>query len=187
MSSFLITTTGSSFLTEKTDCSPCFHRAEEPKADPWCRTSRAMTNAMTQEQLNAQLSRNTFPCRTDNSFGVDYGIGSNKSRKKLDVKQKGCCKEIKSSFGLEPYLSLPNHKKTRCTTWLRTSSHKLDIETGRYGWKNSSIFYRACHFCCTSDRITLDLLNELPLSGIIKEDDLVLVYRATCHLCPGSL
>ena len=43
------------------------------------------------------------------------------------------------------------------------------IETGRYGWKNPSTFYRACHFCCTSDRITLNLLNEfpIPLSDII--------------------
>ena len=90
---------------------------------------------------------------------------------RLDNKKLEFYNKIKSSFGLEPYISLPNHKKTRCITWLRTSSHKLNIETGRYGWKNPSIFYRTCHFCCTSDRITLELLNELPFSDIIKEDE----------------
>ena len=100
---------------------------------------------------------------------------------RLENKKLAFYNEIKSSFGLEPYISLPNHKKTRCTTWLRTSSHKLNIETGRYGWKNSSIFYRACHFCCTSDRITLDLLNELPFSDIIKEDEVHLLKECSVY------
>jgi len=99
----------------------------------------------------------------------------------LENKKLAFYNEIKSSFGLEPYISLPNHKKTRCTTWLRTSSHKLNIETGRYGWKNSSIFYRACHFCCTSDRITIDLLNELPFSDIIKEDEVHLLKECPVY------
>ena len=53
------------------------------------------------------------------------------------------------------------------------------IETGRYGWKNPSTFYRACHFCCTSGRITLDLMNEfpIPLSDIIKEDEVHLLIK----------
>ena len=89
---------------------------------------------------------------------------------RLENKKLAFYNEIKSSFRLEPYISLPNHKKTRYTTWLRTSSHKLNIETGRYGWKNS-----------TSDRITLDLLNELPFSDIIKEDEVHLLKECPVY------
>ena len=137
----------------------------------WFRTSRALTNAFGPGAIIRTVVSKNVPM--PNSQLVRSRLRDwfqqNWERARLENKKLAFYNEIKSSFGLEPHLSLPNHNKTRCTTWLRSSSHKLNIETGRYGWKNSSIFYRACHFCCTSNRITLDFLNELPLVTSLKK------------------
>ncbi|KAL5271007.1 hypothetical protein ACHWQZ_G001606 [Mnemiopsis leidyi] len=42
----------------------------------------------------------------------------------------------------EPYLQLRDHKKAKTLAWLRTSSHRLNVETGRYGTRNTSIHRR---------------------------------------------
>ncbi|XP_063688379.1 uncharacterized protein LOC134821607 [Bolinopsis microptera] len=149
----------------------------------WFRTSRALTDAFDPGAIKRTIVSKNVPMpnsqlvrsRMRNWFQEKW------EKARLENKKLTFYNEVKSSFGLEPYLSLPNHKKTRCTTWLRTSSHKLNIETGRYGWKNSSIFYRACHFCCSSDRITIDLLNELPFSDIIKEDEVHLLKECPVY------
>ena len=149
----------------------------------WIRTARALTNAFDPEAIKRTVVSKNVPM--PNSQLVRSRLRDWFQQKwekaRFENKKLAFYNEIKNSFGLEPYISLPNHKKTRCTTWLRTSSHKLNIETGRYGWKNSSIFYRACHFCCTSDRITIDLLNELPFSDIIKEDEVHLLKECPVY------
>ena len=42
---------------------------------------------------------------------------------------------IKDELHLEPYVKLKNHKRVKSIAWLRTSSHRLNVETGRYGSK----------------------------------------------------
>ena len=59
--------------------------------------------------------------------------------------------------------------------------HLFGSQFGHISWKKSSISYRACHFCYTSDRITLDLLNELPLSDIIKEEEVHLLEEGSVY------
>ncbi len=81
--------------------------------------------------------------------------------------------QVKIYFGFEPYLRLTNHKKVKHTTWLRTSSHRLNIETGRYGWKILSRHHRACDFCSVeADKTTLELSVNLPFVDLIIEDEI---------------
>ena len=78
---------------------------------------------------------------------------------------------IKKELGLEPYLHLEKHKKIKFIAWLRTSSHLLNIETGRYGAKQASQHHRACDFCTTDDKGLLQLLANLPTIQLILEDE----------------
>ena len=64
----------------------------------------------------------------------------------------GFYNQVKHHFAPELFLQLKNHKKAKCIAWLRTSSHRLNVETGRYGNRIKSIHHRACDFCCTQDR-----------------------------------
>jgi len=58
--------------------------------------------------------------------------------------------KFKSSLTREPYLDLIKDRKTRkCLAQLRTSSHKLHVETGRYTGKTLSD--RTCEICGSSD------------------------------------
>ena len=54
---------------------------------------------------------------------------------------------------------------------LRSSSHKLNVETGRYGANRLNPTNRVCKHCCTEDEATMELLLELPLSEPIMEDE----------------
>ena len=55
--------------------------------------------------------------------------------------------QVKVIFAKEPCIQLSNHKKAKCIAWLRSSSHRLNVETDRYGNKVKSIHHRACNFC----------------------------------------
>ena len=79
--------------------------------------------------------------------------------------------QIKSNFALEPFLQLSSHKKAKCIAWLRSSSHRLNVETGRYGSKIRSVHHRVCEFCSTEDKIVLELLVNLPTSDPIIENE----------------
>ena len=84
--------------------------------------------------------------------------------------------EIKNTFGLEPYLQI--------LAKLRTSSHQLKIETGRYnGAKRSSPIHRVWEFCSTEDKDVLTHLAELPFLDMILEDKMhVLVVCPRYHV-----
>ena len=80
---------------------------------------------------------------------------------------------VKGSFGPEPYLQLKNHKRVQCLAWLRTSSHRLNVETGRYGDKIGSLHHRTCEFCSTGDmeKSVLELLSQLPTAELIIKNE----------------
>ena len=78
---------------------------------------------------------------------------------------------IKDELHLEPYVKLKNHKRVKSIAWIRTSSHRLNVETGRYGSKNTVIHHRVCDFCSTGDKNTLELLFSLPNAEPIIEDE----------------
>ena len=78
--------------------------------------------------------------------------------------------EIKESIDIEPYLKIESGKGSNLVARIRMSSHKLNVETGRYGSKSASIVNRACNFCCHLP--TLELLSQLPEANPIIEDEI---------------
>ena len=58
------------------------------------------------------------------------------------------------------------------TAWLRTSSHKLHIETGCYN--GTPKILRTCPTCCLEEKETLELLAVLPmceLNPVIEDEN----------------
>ena len=84
--------------------------------------------------------------------------------------------KIKKEFCYEPYLNTSISKRKN-TAQLRSSSHKLNVETSRY---NSSADYqkrvldKRCLFC-SGDEENLQILAELPFFDAIAEDELHLL------------
>ena len=67
---------------------------------------------------------------------------------------------IKSSFKQERYIDLSlSYKELKRLSQFRMSSHKYNIEIGRYGLKQGN---NVCEYCSTDDRETLVLLRECP-------------------------
>ena len=61
-----------------------------------------------------------------------------------------CC--IKNSFTIEPYISLVNNRNQRAwISRLRTSSHRLHIETGRYTVPVTPINEHICKYCQSNE------------------------------------
>ena len=61
----------------------------------------------------------------------------------------------------------------------RMSSHKYNIETGRYGKKQTNILNRICEYCTTEDNETIGLLYECPFFEPIVEDE-----NHVLNICP---
>ena len=61
----------------------------------------------------------------------------------------------------------------------RTSAHRYNIETGRYGMKRDNILNRICRHCSNEDDVTLQLLSELPFYQPILEDE-----NHVLNICP---
>ena len=98
----------------------------------------------------------------------------------------GFYNSIKSSFGCEKYLSLYlPYKQSKRLAQIRTSSHRLNIETGRHGhFRRNNILNRICPTCSTKEKNTLEYMAELPFFDPIIEDE-VHVPR-TCPLYQDS-
>ena len=71
---------------------------------------------------------------------------------------------VKQEFGEEQYLNLPKRSHRVNIAKLRSSSHDLRVELGRYTKETGSNYKlsKACHFC--SDINLLEGLAELPFS-----------------------
>ena len=79
---------------------------------------------------------------------------------------------IKDKFGKELYLDITmEYKDLNHISQIRTSSHKYNIETGRYGQKGLSISNRICKHCSTEDSEIIDSLCVLPFYDPIIEDE----------------
>ena len=87
---------------------------------------------------------------------------------------------VKSEFGEEPYLHLPSKTHRVNIAKLRSSSHDLRIETGRYDSKNpSSKSLRACRYCHDVD--SLSMMEQLPFF----EDPICESESHVLTECPG--
>ena len=103
--------------------------------------------------------------RTEEWFKGEWNQAREQSRKLVFYNA------IKEEHGFEPYLRPQKHKRVKFIAWLRSSSHFLNIETGRYGLKCDSQHHRACNFCSTDDKELLQLLANLPTVNLIIEDE----------------
>ena len=101
-----------------------------------------------------------------------------KTELKNQPKMRFYC-SVKSEFQEEPYLQLSNRSSRVNIAKLRSSSHDLGIERGRYNKHNTSDALRACRYCCDSEQ--LEGLLHLPFSEppILETEEHVLTE------CPG--
>ena len=74
---------------------------------------------------------------------------------------------VKSNIGFEPYLEMKSREKRTSIARLRTSSHRLRIETGRYSLCNRT-WNKCCVTCMASD--AEDLIH-LPFADPVLEDE----------------
>ena len=72
-------------------------------------------------------------------------------------------KDLKDVHQTEYYLNINNFENRRALTKLRTSSHTLKIETGR--WQNIDRKDRLCHHC----------------TGVFIEDEKHVIFDCTIH------
>ena len=81
---------------------------------------------------------------------------------------------IKNYISYEPYLSLSDLKKRKVMAKIRSSSHSLNVETGRYTTTKSSansdqmLWNKCCKTCSDSNA---ELLASLPFFEPIIEDE----------------
>ena len=78
-------------------------------------------------------------------------------------------RHIKQSFGEEHYLSMRRKDLISEIARIRSSSHDLRIETGRYSATNTTA-HRACRYCCTHDMEILIGLQELPFPATLIQE-----------------
>ena len=70
---------------------------------------------------------------------------------------------FKCTFERESYIDFDlSYNELKRLSQFRMSSHKYNIETGRYGSKNGNILHRTCEHCTTEDKETIGLLLECP-------------------------
>ena len=138
---------------------------------PWYRTWKNTTEKCSTVPTSLSPATTTFKLLSDTY------IEHWKSELTSQSKMKFYC-SVKNEFKEEPYLQLPNRSSRVQIAKLRSSSHDLGIERGRYT-KISTSVSKACRFCC--DHEQLDCLLQLPNAElpIIESEEHVLTE------CPG--
>ena len=83
---------------------------------------------------------------------------------------------VKAEFGEELYLQLPCRVKRANIAKLRSSSHDLRIEKGRYTGDRYNTALKTCRFCCSSDTDVMRFFEELPFfeTPILETEDHVI-------------
>ena len=85
----------------------------------------------------------------------------------------GFYNQVKDSFGCELYMKLQlSYAEHKAIAQLRSSSHKLQIEVGRYGTDRDNVLSRVCSFCTSDSMDNLTWLSHLPMFDPVIEDEL---------------
>ena len=101
---------------------------------------------------------------------------------RLKNKKLSFYNSIKTEFDTEPYLSLNMpYNEMKHLARLRTSSHRFNIESGRYATNRHSILSRICRNCSCDDWHTVELMAELPMFNPIVEDELHILRTCTLY------
>ena len=62
------------------------------------------------------------------------------------------------------------------------SSHKYNVETGRYGSKHGNIINRICGHCTSDDKETIGFLQECPFFDPIVEDEFHILTQCPLYM-----
>ncbi len=90
-------------------------------------------------------------------------------------------RQVKDNFGEEPYLKLNNKAYRSQIARLRSSSHDLMIEKGRYGQSQLNLSRKACRFCCVTTDGTMENFECLPF----HEDPIIEYEEHVLTECPS--
>ena len=87
----------------------------------------------------------------------------------------------RTELGEEQYLQIPCRLKRAYIAKLRSSSHDLRVEKGRYTSDRYNTALKTCRFCCSSDTDFIRFFEELPFfeTPILETEDHVITE------CPG--
>ena len=132
---------------------------------PWMKRMEELTNSLDKNRSDSSLPNATLISARSRERFIDSWNESRLKNRKLSFYNS-----IKKDFTIEPYLTMTNLSNAHYIAKLRTSSHRLGCETGRYGYKSKSPAGKICTFCC--DETNMDLLAHLPFIQPIAEDEL---------------
>ncbi len=92
-------------------------------------------------------------------------------------------RQVKVAFGQEPYLALNNKAYRSHIARLRSSSHDLMIEKGRYGVSDLNLSRKSCRFCCNTTDGTMEYFECLPFceKPIVESEEHVLTECPYYH------
>ena len=107
-------------------------------------------------QWQSVISNYGNPYQVSAAFMEDWKADLS-TQKKMTFYQK-----LKDNPNEEQYLALTNWSSRTSIARLRSSSHDLRIERGRYSKDSTSPSTRACRFCCDINQV--EALEALPFS-----------------------
>ena len=120
--------------------------------EAWSSIIEQGSNSLTGTQPN-QLSEQASPGSVTSQYHEDRFIRDWKADIESQRKMR-FYNQVKVSFGQEPYLNLQNKLARTNIAKLRSSSHDLRIEKGRYTKDPSRTSTRVCNFCCDPDLVS---------------------------------
>ena len=147
--------------------------AEQKRLDlTWYRTWQGI---ISNNPSNAPPSRQSLTDQLRDRFITDWKSELQQQRKMAFYRA------VKCEFGEEEYLKLDIRSSRVNIAKLRSSSHDLWSEKGRYTSNRYNTALKACRFCCSEDRDTLVFLEQLPFfeEPFIESEEHVLTE------CPG--
>ncbi|KAL5270105.1 hypothetical protein ACHWQZ_G000981 [Mnemiopsis leidyi] len=136
---------------------PISNRTQQPGAKKTLRPSDSLL------VCNSLLIKNSMKSAFETQWKEDKS-----SNKKLKFYNS-----FKDDFVRESYLSFAlNNQQVKGLAQIRTSSHRFNIVTGRYGKdRRLSITNRLCYHCCADNLEMLLNVKELPFFDPIIEDE----------------
>ncbi len=144
----------------------------------WYSTWNTISRKYTCTDTDSNLTRtNTVQDFYRNMFVTQWRTSLSKQSKMSFYYQ------IKGSFGEELYLGLSNRNFRSNIAKIRSSSHDLMIEKGRYGVSPMNLSRKVCRFCCQNDDDTMTNFESLPFSEapIIESEEHVLTECLMYH------
>ena len=140
----------------------------------WYSRINSLQNLL-QSHSNQRLN---FPSQLRSRLREDFKQTWNEER--MQNRKLAFYNSAKLTFEPERYIdSNIGYKDLKRLSQFRMSSHKYNIETGRYGKKQTNILNRICEYCTTEDNETIGLLYECPFFEPIVEDE-----NHVLNICP---